>query len=125
MTAFIIRSAICMVMLFGLYWLILRKEKLFIFNRYYLILSVLFSLTVPFVSIPVDIGSQNAVSEIAAALNHKPELNSLEYRAGPVNPEEPISVFADGLYSSQPSSTRYAPVESKNILLIIYLTEKI
>jgi len=122
MSAFIIKSGVCMVLLFGLYWLILRKEKLFIFNRYYLIFSVLFSLTVPFVSIPVSIGSQKAVSEIAAVLNYKPELNRIEYREGPANLEEPISVFADGLYSSQPASTRSAPVERKKILLTIYLT---
>lgn len=55
MTAFVIKSALCMVLFFGLYWLFLRKEKLFIFNRYYLIFSVVLSLTVPFISLPVSI----------------------------------------------------------------------
>jgi beta-lactamase regulating signal transducer with metallopeptidase domain len=53
MTAFILKSSISLVLLFGLYWFFLRKEKLFIFNRFFLILSVIFSLTLPFITIPV------------------------------------------------------------------------
>ena len=44
MTAYLIRSGVCMVLLFGLYHLILRKEKLFSFNRFYLIFAVVFPL---------------------------------------------------------------------------------
>ena len=79
MTAYLIRSGVCMVLLFGLYHLILRKEKLFSFNRFYLIFAVVFSLTIPFVSIPVEIGSGAAAVEIADALNHIQLLNSVEY----------------------------------------------
>lgn len=42
-----------MVLLFGMYWMLLRKEKLLVFNRYFLIFSVLFSFAVPFISIPL------------------------------------------------------------------------
>jgi hypothetical protein len=82
MTAFIIKSGICMLFLFGLYWLILRKEKLFIFNRYYLIFSVLFSLTVHFISINRSWLSKIA-NEIVTVLNHKPQ-QILEHVAGTV-----------------------------------------
>jgi len=55
MTAYIIKSTLSLLLLFGLYWFLLRKEKLFVFNRFFLILSVLFSLTLPFITIPVSI----------------------------------------------------------------------
>jgi beta-lactamase regulating signal transducer with metallopeptidase domain len=54
MITYILKSSISLIILFGLYWLLLRKEKLFVFNRYFLILSILFSLSVPFISIPVN-----------------------------------------------------------------------
>lgn len=78
MIAFIIKSGICLFLLFGLYWLILRKEKLLIFNRYYLIFSALFSLAVPFISIPVDFGPKKVAGQIVTALSNKPGLNSAE-----------------------------------------------
>ena len=53
MTAYILKSSLSLLILFGLYWFFLRKEKLFIFNRFFLILSVIFSLTLPFITIPV------------------------------------------------------------------------
>ncbi|HAX93476.1 MAG TPA: hypothetical protein DCY25_05945, partial [Bacteroidales bacterium] len=54
MTAWILKSSLSLIILFGLYWFLLRKEKLFIFNRYFLVLSVVFSLIVPLISIPVN-----------------------------------------------------------------------
>ncbi|MBG0858310.1 MAG: TonB family protein [Bacteroidales bacterium] len=54
MIAYILKSSLSLIILFGLYWFLLRKEKLFVFNRYFLVLSVIFSLTVPFISIPVN-----------------------------------------------------------------------
>ena len=52
MIAFIIKSGICMVLFFGLYWMILRKDKLFIFNRYYLIFSSSVFINSPFHFVP-------------------------------------------------------------------------
>ena len=54
MTAYIIKSSVSLLLLFGLYWFLLRKEKLFVFNRFFLVASVVFSLVVPFISIPVN-----------------------------------------------------------------------
>ncbi len=122
MIAFIIRSGISMVILFGLYWLILRKEKLFIFNRYYLILSVLFSLTVPFISIPIDPASKKVVNEIVTVLNFKPELNSIEHGAGTVHQEKAVPGITDTYIISQPASDKFNPVDSKKIFLIVYLS---
>ena len=44
MTAYIIKSSISLLLLFGLYWFLLRKEKLFVFNRFFLIASIVLSL---------------------------------------------------------------------------------
>jgi len=122
MTAFIIKSGICLVILFGLYWLILRKEKLFIFNRFYLIFSVIFSLIVPFISIPMDLGYIKAASEIVTVLNPKPELNSIGYGSGTAYQEKAQSGMTDTYFISQPESNSSTPVDIKKILLIIYLS---
>ncbi|MBN2666702.1 MAG: hypothetical protein JXR67_09340 [Bacteroidales bacterium] len=126
MTAYLIRSGVCMVLLFGLYHLILRKEKLFSFNRFYLIFAVIFSLAVPFVSIPVEIGSGPAAVEIAEAFNHIPPVNSGEY------PEVTVqqNSFADKTVFTETSVTHSLPQPVQKqadhngiavILLIIYL----
>jgi bla regulator protein BlaR1 len=75
MTAFIIRSVTCMAIFFGLYWLILRKEKMLVFIRFYLIFSILFSLAAPFISIPIKLDSDKVANELITALNFKPDLN--------------------------------------------------
>ncbi len=126
MTAYLIRSGVCMVLLFGLYHLILRKEKLFSFSRFYLIFAVIFSLAVPFVSIPVEIGSGPAAVEIAEALNHIQPVNSGEY------PEVTVqqNSIADETVFTEPAVTGSLPqpVQEQEghggtgvILLIIYL----
>jgi TonB family protein len=55
MITYIIKSSLSLLLLFGLYWFLLRKEKLFVFNRVFLIASVVFSLVVPFISVPVNL----------------------------------------------------------------------
>jgi len=122
MTAFLIKSGICMVILFGLYWLILRKEKLFIFNRYYLIFSVLISLGAPFISIPIDPGSRIAANEIVTILNFKPEVNSLGQGAGTAHQEKALPDITDTFIINQHASNKSTPVDSKKILLIIYFS---
>lgn len=51
METFILKTVICSGILFGLYHWFLAKEKTFAFNRFYLIFSVIFSLTIPFLTI--------------------------------------------------------------------------
>jgi predicted alpha/beta superfamily hydrolase/beta-lactamase regulating signal transducer with metallopeptidase domain len=50
MIAYILKSSLSLIILFGLYWFMLRKEKLFVYNRIFLITSIVFSLVVPFIS---------------------------------------------------------------------------
>src|SRR5690554_3028600 len=53
MIAFIVKSAICLSILYGFYHLFLRNTKLFYFNRYYLLISLLFAVTVPLIVLPL------------------------------------------------------------------------
>ena len=57
MITYIIKSCISLLLLFGVYWFILRNEKSFVFNRFYLLASIFFSLIVPL--IPVNTISLN------------------------------------------------------------------
>jgi len=70
MIPFILKSSLSLILLFGLYWFLLRQEKLFIFNRFFLIFSVLFSLVIPFVSIPVTIHNNEVQKTIVTSLNN-------------------------------------------------------
>ncbi len=110
-----------MALFFGLYWLLLRKEKLFIFNRYYLIFSVLFSLAVPFVSIPFDFGYEKMSRDIATVFNNKPEVIHFQNETGQVHQIETMSAQSE---SNSPSQTalNIPPVPNiMKILLCIYL----
>ncbi len=70
MTAYIIKSSVSLLLLFGLYWFLLRKEKLFVFNRFFLVASVVFSLVVPFISIPVNFQTTPRVDNFIPDYNH-------------------------------------------------------
>jgi TonB family protein len=70
MTAYIIKSSLSLILLFGLYWFLLRKEKLFTFNRFFLVASVVFSLIVPFLSIPITVQTSSRLENILPVYNH-------------------------------------------------------
>ena len=55
MINYITESALCMAVLLGAYHLLLKNEKIYSFNRYYLLGAVVFSLLAPFIAIPVYI----------------------------------------------------------------------
>jgi len=121
MTAYIIRSALCMVLLYGLYGLILRKEKLFRFNRYYLIFAVIFSLTIPFVAIPVEFGSSDQSAGILTALDNL-TLPVAEKSPEAVTPQvSPAPVTAQTVQENRPVAGRPGFAGKSEILLIIYL----
>lgn len=118
MTAYIIKSSLSLLLLFGLYWFLLRKEKLFRFNRFFLIFSLTFSLIIPVIIIPVQIQtaeneSRNeiftAVNSIVASFNTQPEQPELPDR-------EPIIAL------SQYSEKRDSPVNTVVLLFLIYLS---
>ena len=54
MTDFLIKSTISLSVLLAVYHLFLQKEKMFRFNRYFLLVSLLFSIAVPFTSFEIQ-----------------------------------------------------------------------
>jgi bla regulator protein blaR1 len=48
---FIYESGICLAVLFAMYWLFLRRETYFRFNRFYLLASVLIAFTLPLLTL--------------------------------------------------------------------------
>ena len=114
MTAFIIKSSLSLILLYGIYWLLLRKEKLFVFNRYFLILSIIFSLAIPFVSLPENILTKENEGSISVLTGNSSYTNTEDlFIASPDSnqslpqgqPEEPdvnylmyISLLAFGIY---------------------------
>lgn len=110
-----------MILLYGLYWMLLRKEKIFTFNRYFLIISVIFSFAVPFISIPVHIINESQPKEIISILYSVPEKSQ---SAGGVKTviEEPGS---EPLINQSTAPAEVSEGRAKNtgiILLVIYLS---
>ncbi|MCH6234250.1 M56 family metallopeptidase [Cognataquiflexum rubidum] len=69
MISYLLNSGICLSVMFLFYHLVLRKENMFAFNRYFLLVSLAFSLLVPFISLPsffppIISSGQNATVEI-------------------------------------------------------------
>ncbi|MFV8370799.1 M56 family metallopeptidase [Flavobacterium sp. LB2P74] len=53
MSDFLIKSTITLFVLLGVYYLFLEKEKIHVFNRFYLLFSLVFSMILPFITIEV------------------------------------------------------------------------
>lgn len=76
MIAYIFKSSLSLLILFGLYWFLLRKEKLLNFNRFFLILSIIVSLIIPFITIPVNFQiALNPEKIITVFDNNIPDMN--------------------------------------------------
>ena len=109
MTIYVLKSSLSLIIFFGLYWFLLRREKLFVFNRFFLILSIVFSLVVPFISITVDLQTAPGLKSVIPVNNYfTPEIAS-----NPL-PDAPGSIQA---YSDkQPLA-----INTSAILLTIYV----
>lgn len=66
MTDFLIKSTVSLTILLAMYFLILEKEKMHQFNRFYLLFSLLFSFIIPFITIEIiqEIPHQETTSNI-------------------------------------------------------------
>ena len=53
MTDFLIKSTIPLFVLLAVYHLLLEKEKMHQFNRFYLLFSLVFSFAIPFITIEI------------------------------------------------------------------------
>jgi uncharacterized protein (TIGR02145 family) len=115
MTAYIIKSSLSLLLLFGIYWFLLRKEKLFRFNRFFLIFSVILSLIIPVITIPVYTTEVTGSSEILTAINSKVE----SFNTLPEEREFPVPQLSTS--ASQSSEERYFLLNPGVILFLLYL----
>ena len=56
MIAFLVKSTVCLLIFYGFFHYFLRPYKILIFNRFYLISSLIISLIIPLIIIPVESG---------------------------------------------------------------------
>ncbi len=112
MTAYIIKSSLSLLLLFGLYWFLLRKEKLFVFNRFFLVASVVFSLIVPFINIPANVQESQNLGKIIA---------TIEYSISYINPAQEVIIQN---INSKPSlvEVKSSGIDTSAILMIVYIS---
>jgi TonB family protein len=70
MIAYILKSSLSLILLYGLYWVLLRQQKIFIFNRFYLLFVILFSLVIPLITIPLFVSGNDAQRNILSVINN-------------------------------------------------------
>ncbi|MCX6262824.1 MAG: hypothetical protein NTY95_18640, partial [Bacteroidia bacterium] len=112
MITYILKSSLSLLFLFGLYWFLLRKEKFFVFNRFFLITSIVFSLVVPIVPtipLPVSFQISQKFEKIVSIFDHSNTPNALS--------QNDIYVFSDQSNNTVSSSS----IELSYILVIIYI----
>jgi len=112
MIEYILKSSLSLIFLFGLYWFLLRKEKLFEFNRFFLVLSVVFSLLVPFISIPVNFKTTPGLENFIPAYDNViPEISTPDNIV-------PGDVSISQLYIEKETSV----IKISAILLLLYIS---
>ncbi|RYD91776.1 MAG: M56 family metallopeptidase, partial [Sphingobacteriales bacterium] len=72
MTHFLITSTLSLGALLAVYYLLLQREKMHRFNRVYLLASVMFSMALPFISIPVYKDAPAPVAQVQVQANVTP-----------------------------------------------------
>jgi len=83
MITYIVKTLLCAAVLFLIYFLLLEREKMHRFNRFYLLFSIVFSLTVSFITIktpsPVvtvnELIAPTGISNVVATINGSDKLN--------------------------------------------------
>ena len=116
MISYIFKSSLSLLILFGLYWFLLRKEKLFMFNRFFLIFSILFSLIIPIISIPVQLKENNNGSNIIV------KVNSTLATLAPEQMQTDQVIKAPTTLINVSPVEKQSPVNRVNIFLFIYIS---
>ena len=94
MTPYIVKTILCSASLFLIYYLLLEREKMYRFNRFYLLFSLIFSFTVSFITIKV---------------------------AAPIMPVQETIVLADNSFPAPHTTPIYSPIETTNYLHYLLL----
>ncbi len=87
MSIYLFKFAVCSALLLILYHLVLEKEKMPVFNRFYLLFSLLFSGLIPLVSYELPVETLPSVVE-------KTQTLSTVIPSGPLTPNDPVSISA-------------------------------
>ncbi|TVZ55850.1 beta-lactamase regulating signal transducer with metallopeptidase domain [Lutibacter sp. Hel_I_33_5] len=95
MIVYILKSASCLALLLFFYHLVLEKEKMHNFNRYYLLIGVVVSLLIPFATITI-----NAIPETIATIQTIEQPKYVIEETAPLIIEETIdySKYVIGFY---------------------------
>jgi hypothetical protein len=64
MLAIILKIILCSSIFIGIYYLFLEREKMYRFNRFYLLFSLIFSYVIPFISITIQLPEPENKSQI-------------------------------------------------------------
>ncbi|MFP3596387.1 M56 family metallopeptidase [Chryseobacterium sp. SIMBA_029] len=64
MLAIILKIILCSSIFIGIYYLFLEREKMYRFNRFYLLFSLIFSYVIPFISITIQLPEPKNKSQI-------------------------------------------------------------
>ncbi|WP_114748913.1 TonB family protein [Pleomorphovibrio marinus] len=103
------QSTFCLTFLFGLYWVFLRNEKVFRFNRFFLLAAPILALFFPLIEVPVNFDKPSISLENTAFLKSL-QLEQLE---------EPIGIY--GLPAVTVTDTKLPLIwEWKDYLLLGY-----
>ena len=70
MTTYIVKTILCSAIFILFYYLFLEREKIYRFNRYYLIFSIVFAFIVPLITIKIP-----TVASIMSATVYQPVIN--------------------------------------------------
>jgi len=98
MTAYIVKTILCSAILILIYYLVLEREKIYRFNRFYLLFSIVFSFIIPVITIKI----RTAESLISPTVY------------------QPVSSLQGGV-SQQAFPSVNENITSGNILLLVYL----
>lgn len=72
MTAFLIQSGISLAVLLAVYKLLLQREKMHVFNRFYLLFAICFSFLIPFIEIGIKSEILPVMKRAAETITHPP-----------------------------------------------------
>lgn len=87
MIVYIIKSSLCLVLILFVYKVLLERERMYKFNRYYLLFGLCFALIVPFIT--MEIAGEIPVSESTPVINF--DSNDLDKVAPIVNETEQVT----------------------------------
>ncbi len=87
MIEFVIKSTVCLAVLYGFYYFLLKNLNAFVFNRFYLLFSLAFALIVPFINIKVA-GNHSVIPMVNGFSNA-----TLELVQGEAVADEAASLF--------------------------------